>query len=247
MLNYLGDGKIIRAVLAHDVSGGELVVSPEGYIIGAAETDGVSGEVIAVYRSGVIYLPTTDIFDTDFQWVYVRAVDLVVVNSPLPTLTASDVSAAVQMGGSLSDGEYFYAITVTDVTGGETVIGGIGSDVVSGGDRSIQLSWPDVDGAVTYEIYRGIVPDELYHLKSVSPPTVAYLDDGTDPIGMSEPPDYNTTGTIPIGRYLAGLTGRIEVRSAVIDYPNGSRSFVETSVEQKWVPAGSIPLLLQLP
>ena len=245
MLNALIEGIATRAELVHDVESGGIILSALGEMQGVAIGAGSSGDIVAVFTTGVVYLETADIFTVDYQRVYLRTADLVVVSSSLPVLTAPDVTATAKAGGSLSDGDYYYAITVSD-SYGETVIGGIDSATASGADKTIQLDWVAVSGAIAYNIYRGIVEDELYYLTAVSSPTVTFDDDGTVLIGTAEPPDYNSTGTQYFGRYLSGYVGQIAVATTLIQDPDGTIHKVEAFIDQRWVPAGNIPVLLKL-
>jgi len=245
LLNVLVEGEIFRARLVHDVSSGELVQSGLGEIQGCALEDAEAEDIVAVISSGVVFLPTEDTFDTDYQKVYVRTADLVIVSSPLSVLEASDVSALAMAGGSLTDGDYYYAITATDGYG-ETTIGGIDSATAGAGSNTIRVSWTAVDGALEYNVYRGVSADDLYYLTAFSDPTTAFDDDGSFSIGSAVPPTYNSTGTQYLGRYMSGYTGEIEVRSCLKEEPDGTISRVSANIVQRLVPSGYIALALKL-
>jgi len=245
MLNYLGPGDIIRARLVYAVSAGDLVLSALGEIQGTAVTDGAADEIIAVVNFGVIYLPSTGLFTTDYQKVYVRTADLAVVSSPLPVLESSDpILTPKQTGGILSTGDYYYGITVSDAYG-ESVISDVVMTTIAGIDDTVQLDWNPVTDVVTYNIYRGVTSDDLYFIGSVSAPTITLDDDGLS-LQVAQPPDFNSTGTQYIGRYLDGYTGQIEVRGSLTTNPDGTVVYNEVQIDQEWVPAGSIPVLLKL-
>lgn len=245
MLNLLVEGLTIRARLVHSVVSGGIVQSAMGEMQGCAVVDGAVADVIAVMNSGVIYLPSGDTFDTDYQRVYLRTADLIIVGSPLPVLEAPNPSASPQPGGTLSDGDYYYAITVTDGHG-ESVIGNVASATAGAGNNTVRVSWSLVPGTVEYNVYRGITSTELFYLTAFNDPATQFDDDGSYIIGASSPPSYNSTGTQYIGRYLSGYDGTIEVRSTIKTSPDGSTEKVSANIEQKWVPAGSIPILLKL-
>jgi len=241
MLNLIVEGQWIRARLSHDVNSGGIIISPQGKFMGLAVTDGVQEEIITMARNMVAYLPTEETFDTEFQDVYLRTANLKIVGSPLPVLTPPDPVLTLAAGGTLSDGAYYYAVTVEDGYGESVVSTSVPDETVSGVNRTIEVDFPLVSGATSYNIYRGIAPDSLYWIANVvgSP----LIDDGSYPASSVEPPSYNKTGTQHIGQYVSGYNGTITIKSSMKIDPDGSIHRVEWYDTQRIVPAGNIPIL----
>ena len=240
MLNLIVEGQFVRARLSHDVLSGGIVISPEGTFMGLAVTDGVDEEIITIVRECIAYLPTDDSFATEFQDVYLRTADLKIVSSPLPVLSPPDPTLTLMAGGTLSDGAYYYAITSEDGYG-ETMIGDIQNETVSGANKTIEVDFALVTGATSYNIYRGIAPDTLYWIANVVGNPL--VDDGSYPATTVEPPLYNSTGTQWVGKYMSGYTGTILISSSVKVDPDGTTTRVEFYDTQRIVPSDNISIL----
>jgi len=241
MLNLLVEGQFLRARLSHDVLSGGIIISPEGTFMGIAVAGGVEAEIITYSRASVVYLPTEDSFNTEYQKVYLRTADLKIVSSPLPVLIPPDPSLTVLAGGTLTDGTYYYVVTVED-TNGESMVGTVANETVSAPNNTIEVDFPLVTGGVSYNIYRGVAPDSLYWISSAA--GAPFVDDGSYSTTTVEPPSYNKTGTQEIGRYLSGYTGAINTVSSIKTDPDGTITRVEFYDVQKWVPSGNISILL---
>ena len=110
------------------------------------------------------------------------------LSGPLVDLVAS-VGAS---GGTLAGGvTWFYAVSAIDSAGGESPLSFIvQSNTVAGGDtNAVTLSGIGLPvGAVAFNVYRGITPQQLFRIASNQTPSSTFVDTGLAPLPIL-PPD----------------------------------------------------------
>jgi hypothetical protein len=94
------------------------------------------------------------------------------------TIPAPNVSVVGSTtGGTFTAGTYFWVVTATN-TNGETAKSNEVTAVLTGSTGSATLTWPAVDGATGYKVYRGTSTTNENHLIATVT-TTSYLDTGS--------------------------------------------------------------------
>lgn len=108
-----------------------------------------------------------------------------------PTATPSE------SGGTLGAATYKYKLTYVK-DGVESAMSAATADaVIAGATGSVALSWTAVTNATSYKVY-GNTGGTFELMNTITAPTVAYTDDGTDtPSGAGPATDYNATFRTP--------------------------------------------------
>jgi len=117
---------------------------------------------------------------------YISNLDLGFTLGP-PALTATHAGT----GGTFAAGTYFHAITAVNANG-ETVKSNDTTSVLTGSTSSVTLTWPQVDLATGYKVYRGTTASENTLVTTIGAgSTLAYTDTGTAG-SAATPPTTNT-------------------------------------------------------
>lgn len=109
------------------------------------------------------------------------------------TIAAPNVSVAGSTtGGTFAAGTYYWVVTATNANG-ETGKSNEVNAALTGSTSSATLSWPQIDGATGYKIYRGTSTTNENHLITTigSGSTLTYLDTGT--VGSAATPPASNT------------------------------------------------------
>jgi len=129
---------------------------------------------------------------------------------PPPRITDTQINAG---SGPVADTYYYKVTALTDY--GETD-GNEEITAIVNGTESVYLEWADVDGIISYSVYRGTTSGVLKFLKSVS--VNYYTDTGVDTPTGTDIPVVNTaykclalgSDTLTVG-YIFTVTGNINI------------------------------------
>jgi hypothetical protein len=127
------------------------------------------------------------------------------------TLQQSNLTAVPSTtGGTFAAGTKFWVFTATDANG-ETTASNEVTATLTGSTSSVALSWPQVDGAAGYKIYRGTAANTENVLVATigSGSTLTYLDTGT--AGSAATPPVTNTAELSANTAvpMAPITARI--------------------------------------
>jgi hypothetical protein len=100
------------------------------------------------------------------------------------------------VGGTFAAGTYYWVVTAVNHNG-ETTAGDEDSAVLTGSTGSADLVWDEVEGALSYKIYRGTSPGSENILVAEGVTGLTYTD--TNAPGTSETPPVSNTASSFVG------------------------------------------------
>lgn len=128
-------------------------------------------------------------------------------------------------GGSLTAGNYYYALVAVDIQGNTTTPGSQtgARNVASGTTGSVALSWGAVAGAASYRIYQGTTSGSLTQYLTTSGAVTTITDTGTGYTAGTPPTTntaYNNYITNTVANSVNGITvgyggGKITSNTAI--------------------------------
>ena len=135
-----------------------------------------------------------------------------IVSTFSPMSSPLNLVANAASGGSLSVTTYYYKVTALDNDGGQTTVSNESFATTNGGNLSVSLTWNQVVGAASYEIYRSTSTGAERYLATVL--SNAYTDTGSSSTTTTVPPVSNTaykssanSGTSTINQLSVGGYG----------------------------------------
>lgn len=134
-----------------------------------------------------------------------------IIGIPAPVANTPTTSGT---GGTLTAGTYYYVLTATNASGGETTVSNEVSIATTGSTSTVTITWTLVTGATGYNIYRSAVnglPGSELKLASVGA-VATYTDTGgSSPSGAQPTSNTTTPAGIPSGTTVASYVSGTQV------------------------------------